>query len=798
MNRPARKPRAMLLSRDDEGSSTEASSNPRGNHGASEFNSSRPSSRRLQRSHHRGSLIQKSPSGRGAQYINHLESQLTEMQTQLLSLVSPPTAIAPSVRLRALEADNSMLRARLDEWQYKFAETLKDQMTHYEFAAVHMKTHLAVLERENSEKSELLREMNTALSLKTQSIEAAEAANRDLERRLEFMSSLVATSPGRLDLHAPPPSESHRKRMALDHSQRPAASLASPSRFALPPNALQRAQTIDSVMRCEPAPRRAPHYSTCTDSLVSSLIDTSTDSGYSTDFTNDMADSLSETASGPGRRHSATVTHCDDDADRCKPARRMRRFYAGSARQSLILPSRTDSSASQPTSGASAGKLADIGLNAPVPSHRTLSAGTSDYACSTAKALHVPLAHVGSPYVRRSPESASADDAAPSAVDQQQGFNALTADSDTSAELSGSVTRPFAIPRSLPKSIGGTQRRNLSNQLNRIKHECEHMRLISTDSTLTVTVPIHKTGICHNSLPALSDSSSLTEPADEPEIDLNHHNPLAAFPFELDSQTSVRVLRLPPVLRQVVTLLLHPQSLQLSFIQARHLMSYTWQNVTVSRPVLEFRLWLVRLLLGWLRNNHDIMSLHARQGHRDRIVGSAANLPACSAPASALGLRVAGSDIRRGSLAAGDPGGEADTKADDTPRPAKIIRTNAAAPGRRPLYLSLGHDYDDSDADSDGDPDTPSESHAASPAQSQRVQPSPCHLRSGSLATDASQISSECMDVDTRAWGAASGLQHRDPPAVGWLRFSATMVAAVGMALVHGPHSLLNGCRRCR
>jgi hypothetical protein len=132
-----------------------------------------------------------------AQYIEHLESQLVALQTQLQALTSPTTTKAHSAKLRALTSESRLLRQELLEWETRFNERVREEVG----GRVELETRIKTLERELDVKEGKVRELQwelEALEGKARAVGTVEAENISLGRRVDLLTELLAHSPTKL------------------------------------------------------------------------------------------------------------------------------------------------------------------------------------------------------------------------------------------------------------------------------------------------------------------------------------------------------------------------------------------------------------------------------------------------------------------------------------------------------------------------------------------------------------------------------------------------------------------------
>ncbi len=161
--------------------------------------------RRQQRS------LLRSESSEASLYIGHLEYQLASAQTQLEIYTSPATTIIAVTELRKLKKESEMLRREVEDWEGKFEEMVKEEAKRRVESETRSKARIAKLEHDVACKEERVVELEDELEsaqrrvkerergsrlvlARAKQMEALEAANRDLEGRVDVLTGLLAHS----------------------------------------------------------------------------------------------------------------------------------------------------------------------------------------------------------------------------------------------------------------------------------------------------------------------------------------------------------------------------------------------------------------------------------------------------------------------------------------------------------------------------------------------------------------------------------------------------------------------------
>lgn len=284
----------------------------------------------------------RSVSGEARMYIDHLEAELAAAQAQLAAIHSPSVTRQQSSKMRTLNTETKQLQEELAEWEAKYEQRVQEIVEQHQEIESTLRVQLRKLEQDAEETKYRLQELESELESRSASMEATEAANLNLERRLEIMGGLLATSPTKIDLHADTPGLQRRQ-------QRPKSMLP---RF---PTARSLAASPERQPQTQPT---SPYFTFAhdaspgvPDSLDRSQLDLDTSFSHS-DIASDAGSVFSE--GGPATGGSMTsISELPNGAPhlnpwtlqtaqnaKVRPARRMRRFGAGSAcPKPLILPS---------------------------------------------------------------------------------------------------------------------------------------------------------------------------------------------------------------------------------------------------------------------------------------------------------------------------------------------------------------------------------------------------------------------------------------------------------------------------
>ncbi|KAL8735381.1 MAG: hypothetical protein Q9166_000926 [cf. Caloplaca sp. 2 TL-2023] len=179
------------------------------------------------RSRNGNRVHQRTTSAEASKYIEHLESQLVAVNTKLDSLMSPSSHKARAAKLRALTSEARSLRQQVLEWEQKFEEKVQHERKQLADVEMTLTARLQALEDEVEMKDNRVRDLEwqmESLRAQVKDAEGLEAVNADLERRIDFLTSLLVQSPTKLELcsTASSPSKADpRKRITRPRSMMP-------------------------------------------------------------------------------------------------------------------------------------------------------------------------------------------------------------------------------------------------------------------------------------------------------------------------------------------------------------------------------------------------------------------------------------------------------------------------------------------------------------------------------------------------------------------------------------------------
>lgn len=544
--------------------------------------------------------------GETSKYIEHLESQLVSLQTQLSTLTSPSTTKTQSTKLRAMNTEAKMLRQELAEWEDKFHERLRDQINEHKRMVDNLQHQIRNLEMDVEQNGTRVQELEAEIKDKTSKMTAAEKANYDLERRLEFMSELLATSPNKIELHPDAPQQAQRRQ------PRP-KSMGPPRLPSL--NALfspRRQSNNTSPVRGSIGPPETPSPQVGSQSYEGFPFEPSTMSekrAARAESTSDLSESTYvNSMDSPYARDTPLLhqMHLEKDA-KSRPPRRMRRFYAGSmGPRSLILPATTSAgSNAPPIQEVTTPKSVSVSMDALgiTSTESEASNNTPDMPRRRSSSWHAN--HRGK-HVRQQSSLSSI-----SVAGDRTSFYSVVPVSNRNSVIITAQDQPTLLP---PFETSKTN--SLFDELSRARQESEsdeaestHSRQASRSSSQAVQLaaatvstgePSQPVPLLESQLNATARSTSTPLGGMMSDVQLmldlpERHDPLVA--------SNKRYHEVP---RQPITLAAHTLSQyeddpNQDTRSVKSVFSNAWSRTMFSRPILAFRLWLVRLLLGDLK-----------------------------------------------------------------------------------------------------------------------------------------------------------------------------------------------------
>lgn len=151
----------------------------------------------------------RSVSGETKKYVDHLEAELASTQSQLSAVTSPSITRQQTNMMRSLNAETKQLQETLEEWENKYDERVQEVVEQHTAIAIGLRNQLRSHEEQGEEDRYRIHELEEQVGIMRQNLESAEVANVQLEKRLEVLSDLLATS-AKIDLHAETPGRMRR------------------------------------------------------------------------------------------------------------------------------------------------------------------------------------------------------------------------------------------------------------------------------------------------------------------------------------------------------------------------------------------------------------------------------------------------------------------------------------------------------------------------------------------------------------------------------------------------------------
>ncbi|KAH0556735.1 hypothetical protein GP486_005474 [Trichoglossum hirsutum] len=308
-----------------------------------------------------------------AQYIEHLESQLVALQTQLQALTSPTATKTQSAKLRALTTESRLLRQELSDWETRFDERVQEEVDGRVELEASLKARIRTLEREMDVKDEKIRELQWEVEVlegKARAVGTMEAENISLGRRVDLLTELLAQSPTKLTTEPAVSISTDGRRNKLRPRSMFPRIISSESTCAVPllvqdqedskRDSVQSASTTSTLPQSHWSddyedllhhyPSKRNRISTDLESIFSSLSAASSLASTQPSVSRPTS-ILSDSSINPGAWElSVPLPPSRHKQDRLSRNRKMRRFPPGSsAPKSLILPT-TSNVASLPAS----------------------------------------------------------------------------------------------------------------------------------------------------------------------------------------------------------------------------------------------------------------------------------------------------------------------------------------------------------------------------------------------------------------------------------------------------------------
>lgn len=145
----------------------------------------------------------RSLSSEAATYIEHLESELASAHAKLEWQPSPRTSKLRSAKLRTLTTENRSLKHDNAEWEKRFEARVQEERNKRLEADLEMRGRMRILEDELEMKDARTAELEwevESMRVRVRDLEGLEAINVSLERRIEALTNLLVQSPAKFDV----------------------------------------------------------------------------------------------------------------------------------------------------------------------------------------------------------------------------------------------------------------------------------------------------------------------------------------------------------------------------------------------------------------------------------------------------------------------------------------------------------------------------------------------------------------------------------------------------------------------
>ena len=278
----------------------------------------------------------RSVSAEMSKYIEHLETELAATQSQLSAIASPTVTREHNSKMRTLNAESKHLHDELAEWETKYEVRVQEEVDKHCAIESSLRNRIRDLEQDVDETKSRVQELEIQLESTSESLEAVEAANVNLEKRIEIMSELLAASPTKIDLHAQTPGRAQkhiRPKSMLPRFPTASSLIGSPERQPR----TQPASPLLSFATQSPNLPESPSHGSFPLELHSDYTSEAESVFSEASIT---GDSMTSVEQFEGRSSFNPWSMPLPSNTRPRPMRRMRRFGAGSVGpKPLILPS---------------------------------------------------------------------------------------------------------------------------------------------------------------------------------------------------------------------------------------------------------------------------------------------------------------------------------------------------------------------------------------------------------------------------------------------------------------------------
>ena len=527
----------------------------------------------------------RSVSAEMSKYIEHLETELAATQSQLSAIASPTVTREYNSKMRTLNVESKHLQDELAEWETKYELRVQEEVDKHYTIESSLRNRIRDLEQDVDDTKSRVQELEIQLNSTSESLEAVEAANVNLEKRIEIMSELLAASPTKIDLHAQTPGRAQkhiRPKSMLPRFPTASSLIGSPERQPR----TQPASPLLSFAHQSPNLPESPSHGSFPLELHSDYTSEAESVFSEASIT---GDSMTSVENFEGRPSFNPWNMQLPSNSRTRPMRRMRRFGAGSVGpKPLILPSTSQCDHLPPSSAP--------------PLERS----------ETTPLFSLPrtrLEQYGDPFSGRRRASTIATElsiariiASPIATEEIQGFN-----EDTLMTLSSPLSSNSRDITQRLSSFGSGPGCNLMDELTAIQsNEWTESTEPASDvqeelqdgqveeSSESISLDIAERGDAYGDAIGYDDLST------NPESRITSKSTITAIPTHQRSRS--RSVNIPVTGTSISALdrlrILFGDLWRSPIALARHFIQAAQARMRIPRPLLNVQWWLVGVLLG--------------------------------------------------------------------------------------------------------------------------------------------------------------------------------------------------------
>ena len=568
----------------------------------------------------------RSLSAETSKYIEHLESELATTQSQLASAETPSSTRQQTSKMRSLfDMETKQLQQEIAAWEEKYEIRVREEVDRHFTIESGLRARIRNLEQDADEAKVKAQSLEMHVQAKAADLLAAEAANVNLEKRVEIMSDLLAST--KVELHTDTSARGRRhirpksmlprfqtaSWLATSPDRTPRTQSSSPIR----PNFRQPTTPTTNPSNGFPFPESPirEHFSQL--DSQSEVTDFASENGsiFSEDSATGDSMTSAEQADGSNSLNPWGLPTNSPSA-KAKPARRMRRFGGGSlGPKPLILPQTSHRGYFPP-------------LSAPVLEHsKTMP------AFFPSQILARQVEDVLSSGRRRASTIASAVTLPSAPHEDPEGEEDLLDEENLQDSLislpsplsfgSGDTTRRSS-------SLGAVEGRNLMEELDDVHSETiagsadPPSERSSGRDFLDVA---EDAPMCHNET---RDMNTITA------IDNDAESPTSSLPVILPERPSLPLAAIAAKHVRRSSSVSLPSNQSASMLdRLRHLFGDLWRSpvaiaqyfvraaqarMQIPRPLLNVQWWLIGVLLGPLAKRHLAMSSSCCRDDEEQLV----------------------------------------------------------------------------------------------------------------------------------------------------------------------------------